>query len=67
MKTEKTDNFAEMLIDLNLTKVLGSGHSDTKHQTDMIKFMIIEVLLDIDHTYWYDFELFFYVLIWLCT
>ena len=32
-----------------------------------MKFMIIEILFDIDYIYRYDFESFFYVLIWFCA
>ena len=56
-----------MLIDLGLAKVLGSGRSGARHQTDTMEFMAIEVLLGIDHTYRHDLESFFYVLMWLCA
>lgn len=66
-KTEKPGDFAGMLIDLDLAKVLGSGRSGARHQTGTMEFMAIEVLLGIDHTYRHDLESFFYVLIWLCA
>ncbi|EEH11710.1 conserved hypothetical protein [Histoplasma capsulatum G186AR] len=55
-----------MLIDLDLAKEVGSGRSGARHQTGTMEFMAIEVLLNIDHTYWHDLESFFYVLIWQC-
>ena len=67
IKTEKTSDFAEMLINLNLTKMLSSKCSDARHQTDIMKFMTIKVLLSINHTYQHDLKSFFYVLIWLCA
>ena len=64
---DETDDFSEMLIDLDLAKVLGSGRSGARHQTGTMEFMAIEVLLDIDHTYRHDLESFFYVLLWICA
>ena len=64
---DEIDDFNEMLIDLNLAKMLDDERSDARHQTSTMKFMIIEVLLDIDHIYRHDLESFFYVLIWLCA
>ncbi|OJD26084.1 hypothetical protein ACJ73_02545 [Blastomyces percursus] len=63
----KADGHSGMLIDLDLTKEVGSARSGARHQTDTMEFMAIEMLLNIDHTYWHDFESFFYVLIWQCA
>ncbi|ODH46857.1 hypothetical protein GX48_07061 [Paracoccidioides brasiliensis] len=35
--------------------------------TDAMKFMTIEILLNVDHTYQHDLESFFYVLLWQCS
>ncbi|KAL9123118.1 MAG: hypothetical protein Q9187_000331 [Circinaria calcarea] len=56
-----------MLIDLDLAKELGSGHSGARCRTGTMEFMAIEVLLGISHTYRHDLESFFYVLIWQCA
>ena len=65
--SNKINDFAEMLIDLNFAKMIDSERSDAQHQTNTIKFMIVEMLFDIDHTYWHDLKSFFYVLIWFCV
>lgn len=57
------DDYSEMLIDLDLAKKLGSEEIDAHHQTDTMKFMIIQVLLSKDHIYRHDLEFFLYVLI----
>ncbi|EQL37227.1 hypothetical protein BDFG_01488 [Blastomyces dermatitidis ATCC 26199] len=64
---DKVDGHSGMLINLDLVKEIGSGCSGARHQTDTMEFMAIEVLLNIDHTYWHDLESFFYVLIWQCA
>ncbi|KGQ00835.1 hypothetical protein PAAG_12500 [Paracoccidioides lutzii Pb01] len=56
-----------MLIDLDLAKEVESEQSSAHYQTDTKKFMAIEVLLNVDHTYRHDLESFFYVLIWQCA
>ncbi|EEH34453.2 hypothetical protein PAAG_05502 [Paracoccidioides lutzii Pb01] len=64
---DKADGHSGMLIDLNLSKEVGSGRSGAQHQTGTIEFMAIEVLHNIDRTYRHDLESFFYVLIWQCA
>ncbi|EEH50659.2 uncharacterized protein PADG_06738 [Paracoccidioides brasiliensis Pb18] len=64
---EKADGHSGMLIDLDLAKEFGSERSGAQHQTGMMEFMAIEVLLNVDHTYHHDLELFFYVPIWQCA
>jgi serine/threonine protein kinase len=61
------DGFKGMLIDLDLAKVRDSCPSGARHRTGTVQFMAIEVLLRIDHTYRYDLEPFFYVLLWMCA
>jgi hypothetical protein len=51
---------------LDLAKELGSGCSCARCGTATMVFMAIEVLLNVDHTYRYDLDSFFYVLIWQC-
>ncbi|OJD12101.1 hypothetical protein AJ78_07250 [Emergomyces pasteurianus Ep9510] len=65
--SDKTDGHTGMLINLDLAKEIGSQRSGARHQTGTMKFMAIEVLLNIDHTYRHDLESFFYVLIWQCA
>ena len=66
-ESKKVDDFREMLIDENFVKKIGSGRSDARHQTDTMKFMTIQVLQRVDHTYRHDLESFFYVLLWMCA
>ena len=60
---DEIDNFSEILIDLNFAKVLDSERNNVQHQRNIIKFIIIKVLRDIDYTYRHNFKLFFYVLL----
>ncbi|PHH87414.1 hypothetical protein CDD83_8906 [Cordyceps sp. RAO-2017] len=62
----KATGHMSMLIDLDLAKALGSGRSGARCRTGTMKFMAIEVLQGISHTYRHDLESFFYVLLWLC-
>ncbi|ODH51511.1 hypothetical protein GX48_02379 [Paracoccidioides brasiliensis] len=64
---DKADGHSGMLIDLGLAKEVDSGRSGAQHRTGTMELMEIEVLLNIDHTYWHDLESFFYVLIWQCA
>lgn len=63
---KRTDDVMSMLIDLNLVKKLNSDSSDARRRIDTMKFMTIEMLLEISHIYQHDLESFFYVLIWQC-
>ncbi|EEH17351.2 hypothetical protein PABG_07512 [Paracoccidioides brasiliensis Pb03] len=64
---DKEDGYSGMLTDLALSKEVGNKRSGARHQTSMMEFMAIDVLLNIDHTYRHDLESFFYVLIWQCA
>ncbi|EEH18170.2 hypothetical protein PABG_00733 [Paracoccidioides brasiliensis Pb03] len=57
---DKADGHSGMLIDLDLAKEVDSGRSGAQHRTGTLEFTEIEVLLNIDHTYWHDLESFFY-------
>lgn len=61
------DDFTKILIDLNFAKMIDNERNDARHQTNTMKFIIIKMLFDINHIYWYNFESFFYVLIWFCV
>ena len=63
--SKKTDDFKSMLIDEYFVKKIDNDRSDARHQTCIMKFMTIEVLQRIAHIYRHDFELFFYVLLWM--
>lgn len=65
--SKKTDDFMSMLIDENLVKKIGSERSDARHQTGMMKFLMIQVLQRVAHTYRHNLESFFYVLLWICA
>ena len=64
---KETNGFTGMLIDAELGKESGSGRSGARHQTGTMEFMAIQVLQRVDHTYRYDLESFFYVLLWICA
>lgn len=66
-KSETTDGFKGMFIHLGLAKVRDSGPSGARDETGTMQFMAIAVLLKSDHTYRYDLESFFYVLLWMCA
>lgn len=53
-----------ILIDLDLSKELGSGRSGARYRIGTMEFMAIKVLLGISYTYRHNLESFFYVLIW---
>ncbi|EEH36517.2 hypothetical protein PAAG_06935 [Paracoccidioides lutzii Pb01] len=63
---EKADGHTGMLINLDLAMEVGSERSGAQHQTSTMEYMVIEVLLNVDHTYHHDLESFFYMLIWQC-
>lgn len=65
--SKKADGFTEMLIDLDLAKIVNSGWSSAQHQTNTMQFMVIEVLHKVTHIYHHDLESFFYVLLWIFT
>lgn len=65
--SKKTNGFTGMLINKDLAKKISSGLSGAQHQTGTMKFMTIEVLQQVAHTYWHDLKSFFYVLLWICT
>ncbi len=48
---KKINGFTDMLIDLNLVKKISSEPSSTHCHTSTMKFMMIEVLLNVDHIY----------------
>jgi hypothetical protein len=54
-----------MLINLNLTKKLGSGPTEIRYRTGTIEFMAIKVLEGKAHIYRYNLESFFYVFLWI--
>lgn len=56
-----------MLIDLDLAKERDSEPSGARNQTGTMRFMAIDVLRGVDHTYRHDLESFFYVLLWMCA
>ncbi|EHK22262.1 uncharacterized protein TRIVIDRAFT_191091 [Trichoderma virens Gv29-8] len=66
-KPETEDGFKGMLIDLDLASVRDSDTSGAQHRVGTMRFMAIEVLSKVDHTYRHDLESFFYVLIWMCA
>ncbi|KAI0441995.1 serine/threonine-protein kinase Sgk2 [Xylaria telfairii] len=66
-KPEMANSFKGMLIDLDLAKVRNTDPSRARHQIGTLRFMAIEVLYNIDHTYLHDLESFFYVLLWMCA
>jgi hypothetical protein len=55
-----------MLIDLDLAIVDGE-RTGGRHMTGTMKFMAIDVLCEVEHTYRHDLESFFYVLLWICA
>ena len=61
--SKKANDFTSMLIDLNLVKKIDSERSNARHQTDIMKFMMIQVLRNVSHIYRHDLESFFYVLL----
>ncbi|KAI0191791.1 serine/threonine-protein kinase Sgk2 [Xylaria flabelliformis] len=61
---ETSDSFKGMLIDLDRAS---SASGPRYYWTGTTKFMAIEVLNKVDHTYRHDLESFFYVLIWMCA
>ncbi len=65
--SKKANDFTSMLIDLNLVKKIDSERSNARHQTDIMKFMMIQVLRNVSHIYRHDLESFFYVLLWICN
>lgn len=67
MNLKKINDFTEMLIDLNFVKMISSECSDMWHQTDTMKFMVIQMLQWVTYIYWHNFESFFYVFLWICT
>lgn len=64
---KEADGFTDMLIDEDLTEEIDSEWSSTHHQTDTLKFMVIEVLHLASHTYQHDLESFFYIFLWICA
>jgi serine/threonine protein kinase len=58
--------FTGMLIDLDLAIVDGE-RTGGRHMTGTMDFMAIDVLRGVEHTYRYDLESFFYVLLWICA
>jgi hypothetical protein len=48
---KKIDDFTDMLINLNLVKKINSEFNNTHYQTNIMKFIIIKVLLEISHIY----------------
>ena len=64
---KEVDDFAGILIDMDLAKELDSEPSGARHRTGTMEFMAIEVLLGYSHTYRHDLESFFYVLLWVCA
>lgn len=65
--SKKANDFMNMLIDLNLVKKIDSKQSNARHQTNIMKFMMIQVLHNVSHIYRHDLESFFYVLLWICN
>lgn len=54
MKSKIVNDYLSMLIDLNLVKEIDTqsdARSNTRNQTNTMKFIIIEMLLDVDYTY----------------
>ncbi|UKZ73870.1 hypothetical protein TrVFT333_001524 [Trichoderma virens FT-333] len=66
-KPETEDGFKGMLIDLDLASVRDSDPSGAQYRIGTMRFMAIEVLRKVDHTYRHDLESFFYVLLWMCA
>ena len=63
---KKANGFTGMLIDLDLTKEIGSEQIGETHPTGTMEFMSIEVLRKVPHSYRHDVES-FYVLLWICA
>lgn len=60
------NGFTGMLMDLDLAKPLRSGRTGARHQTGTVKFMAVQVLREVAHTYRHDLDSFLYVLLCVC-
>lgn len=65
--SNEIDDFKNMLIDENFVKEIDSERSETRHQIGTMKFMTIQMLQRVVHFYRHNFELFFYVFLWICV
>ena len=57
-----TDGFTDMLINLDLT-IVDNKQTDRQYMTGTIKFMAINMLCEVKHTYRHDLKSFFYILL----
>lgn len=59
-----TNGFRDMLINLDLV-IVNSKQTDRRHMISTMEFIVVDVLCGVKHTYQYNLELFFYILLWI--